>query len=35
MEIAEGLGITRYFYEHHGTVAFVDSRLVSFKRLGK
>jgi hypothetical protein len=34
MEIAEGLGITRYVYEHHGTVQSVDARLVEFKRAG-
>jgi hypothetical protein len=32
MDIAPGLGITRFIYEHHGTVAEVDVRLVSFKR---
>ncbi|MHC1762940.1 MAG: hypothetical protein AB9869_01355 [Verrucomicrobiia bacterium] len=32
MEITEGLGITRFVYEHHGTVQSVDVRLVSFKR---
>ena len=32
MEIAEGLGITRYIYEHHGTVASADVRLISFTR---
>lgn len=31
LDIAPGLGITRYVYEHHGTVATVDVRLVSFK----
>ena len=31
MEIAEGLGIVRYVYEHHGTVASVDARLVLFR----
>jgi hypothetical protein len=28
MEFVAGLGITRYVYEHHGTVAFEDVRLV-------
>ena len=32
MDIAPGLGITRYVYVHHGTVASADMRLVSFKR---
>ena len=31
LEIAAGLGITRCVYVHHGTVASVDVRLVSFK----
>lgn len=31
-DIAEGLGITRYVYEHHGTIQSVDVRLVSVKR---
>src|SRR5262249_27028574 len=30
MEIAGGLGITRFVYEHHGTIQSVDVRLVSF-----
>ena len=30
MNIVEGLGITRYVYAHHGTVAAVDVRLISF-----
>jgi hypothetical protein len=32
MDIAPGLGITRYVYVHHGTVASADMRLLSFKR---
>ncbi len=32
MEIVAGLGITRYVYAHHGTVASADVRLVSFER---
>ncbi|HEX3798311.1 MAG TPA: hypothetical protein VH413_06370 [Verrucomicrobiae bacterium] len=32
MEIVDGLGVTRYSYVHHGTVASADVRLVSFKR---
>jgi hypothetical protein len=31
LDIAPGLGITRYVFVHHGTVATVDVRLVSFK----
>jgi hypothetical protein len=31
MDIVSGLGITRYLYVHHGTVATVDVRLVSFQ----
>jgi len=31
VEIAQGLGITRYAYVHHGTVASVDVRLVSIR----
>jgi hypothetical protein len=30
-EVVPGLGITRYVYVHHGTVATVDVHLVSFK----
>jgi len=30
MDIEAGLGITRYVYAHHGTVASADVRLVSF-----
>jgi hypothetical protein len=29
MEVAEGLGITRFLYEHHGTVQSADVRLIS------
>ena len=32
MDIAAGIGITRYVFEHHGTVASADVRLISFKR---
>ncbi len=31
MDIAPGLGITRYVYAHHGTVASADIHLLSFK----
>jgi len=31
VEIAPGLGIVRYEYEHHGTVACADVRLVEFR----
>ena len=31
MEIVEGLGITHFVYEHHGTVQSVDVRLVSVR----
>jgi hypothetical protein len=31
LELVEGLGITRYVYVHHGTVASVDVRLVSVR----
>ncbi len=34
VDIAPGLGITRYVYQHHGTVASADVRLVAF-RAGK
>lgn len=34
MEIAQGIGITRYVYEHHGTVGSVDVRMVEIKRRG-
>jgi hypothetical protein len=30
VEIAEGIGITRFVYEHHGTVQWADVRLISF-----
>ena len=30
MEFVPGIGITRYIYEHNGTVAFEDMRLVKF-----
>lgn len=30
MEFVPGLGITRYVYEHHGTVAFEDLRLIEY-----
>jgi hypothetical protein len=30
MEFVPGLGITRYLYEHHGTVAFEDLHLVEY-----
>jgi hypothetical protein len=33
MEFVPGLGITRYTYEHHGTVAFEDVRLVEYGRV--
>jgi len=32
MEFVPGLGITRYIYEHHGTVAFEDLHLVEYDR---
>src|SRR5258707_1125022 len=32
MEIVEGLGLTHYFYVHHGTVSSADVQLVSFKK---
>jgi hypothetical protein len=32
MEFVSGLGVTRYIYEHHGTVAFEDVRLVEYGR---
>jgi hypothetical protein len=32
MEFAPGLGLVRYEFEHHGTVASVDVRLVEFHR---
>ncbi len=32
VDIVAGLGITRYVYTHHGTVASADVRLVSFER---
>jgi len=32
MDLAAGLGITRYVYEHHGTVASADVRLISFRK---
>jgi hypothetical protein len=32
MEIAEGLGITQFVYQHHGTVQSVDVRLVSIEQ---
>ena len=31
VDIVAGLGITRYVYAHHGTVASADVRLVSFR----
>jgi hypothetical protein len=31
LDIAPGLGITRFIYVHHGTVASADVRLVAFK----
>lgn len=31
VDLAEGLGITRYLFVHHGTVASADVRLVSFR----
>jgi hypothetical protein len=31
MDVVSGLGITRYFYVHHGTVATVDLHLVLFQ----
>jgi hypothetical protein len=31
VDVVSGLGITRYIYVHHGTVATVDVHLVSFK----
>jgi len=34
MEIVPGLGIVRFVYNHHGTVASADVRLVSFNRPG-
>jgi hypothetical protein len=30
LDIAPGLGITRFIYQHHGTIATVDVHLVSF-----
>lgn len=30
IDIVPGLGVTRFIYEHHGTVASVDARLVSY-----
>jgi hypothetical protein len=33
VDIVPGLGITRFVYMHHGTVASVDVRLVSFEHL--
>lgn len=32
VELKEGVGITRYCYVHHGTVAEVDVRLVAFRK---
>lgn len=32
MEWADGLGLLRYAYEHHGTVASADVRLVEFRQ---
>jgi hypothetical protein len=32
MEFVPGLGLTRYLYEHHGTVAFEDLRLIEYGR---
>jgi hypothetical protein len=32
MEFVPGVGITRYLYEHHGTVAFEDLYLVEYGR---
>lgn len=32
IDIVEGVGITRYVYVHHGTVASADVRLVSIRR---
>jgi hypothetical protein len=31
LEVAPGIGLTRYVFEHHGTVASADVRLVSIK----
>lgn len=32
MEFVPGVGITRYVYDHHGTVAFEDLRLIEYDR---
>jgi hypothetical protein len=31
VDVVPGLGITRYYYRHHGTTAVTDLRLVSFR----
>lgn len=35
VDVAPGLGIVRFAYAHHGTVASADVRLVSFSRPGR